>query len=439
MQCHTSKERNMPAFSQGEVSTIVGGNQRSLGRSQKMEEEVSRRRGENRNRGSVPEVPVQDADAVTDKQTCRKLWEDNEDALCTNVKHDDAAQTTIDSDGDVVKARPRFHLNLAAFQERSDSTCASSSVSSVSSCASVEAEEALCTNVNMEDSALTKMDSEGDVVKAGPWLRLNIAVPPASTQTPRRQATPRGMLGEQPPTPRDQLSLDSLVRSPRAVQPFPRPPRTPRLLCSYSSEALTLPLSTQSGSKTARDWLETSADGDKPTRAGHERTIIAPASSICVPVLNIGNTDGFSLRPLNVLDRSTTSSASAEAEEAPCTNVNDGDAAETSIDWQGDGVKARTRFHLAVPPTSPQTPRRQMTPRGMLGEKPPTPRDQLPLDSLVRSPRKVQVALTARPRLQTIPSPPQNSENSLLLRVVETSFFVSSRVSDCERLACTSN
>jgi hypothetical protein len=308
------------------------------------------------------------------------------------------------SEGDVVKARPRFHLNLAAFQERSDSTYASSSVSSS---ASTEAEEALCTNVNMEDSALTKMDSEGDVVKARPWLRLNLAVPPASTHTPRRQATPRGMLGEQPSTPRDQLSLDSMVRSPRAVQPFPRPPRTPRLLCSYSSEALTLPLSTQSGSQIARDWLETSAGGDRPTRAGHERTIIAPASSICVPVLNIGNTDGFSLRPLNVLDRSTTSSASAEAEEAPCTNVNDGDSAQTSIDSEGDVVKARTRFHLAVPPTSPQTPRRQMTPRVMLGEKPPTPRDQLSLDSLVRSPRKVQVALTARPRLQTIPSPPR--------------------------------
>ena len=175
-------------------------------------------------------------------QTCRKLWEDNEEALCTNVKHDDAAKTTIDSEGDVVKGRPRFYLNLAAFQERSDSTCA---YSSVSSSASTEAEEALCTNVNIEDSALTKMDSEDDVVKVRPWLRLNLAAPPASTQPPRRHATSRGMLGEQPPTPRDQLSLDSLVRSPRALQPFPRPPRTPRLLCTYSSEALTLPLSTQ--------------------------------------------------------------------------------------------------------------------------------------------------------------------------------------------------
>ena len=204
--------------------------------------------------------------------------------------------------------------------------------------------------------------------------------------------------------------------SPRVVQPFPRPPRTPRLLCSYSSEALTLPLSTQSGSQTARDWLArpftnnlTSADGDRPTRAGHERTIIAPASSICVPVLNIGNTDGFSLRPLNVLDRSTTSFASAEAEEALCTNVNIEDLAVTKVDSEGDVVKARPwlRLNFAVPPASPQTPRRQMTPRGMLGEKPPTPRDQLSLDSLVRSPRKVQVALTARTRLQTIPSPPR--------------------------------
>jgi hypothetical protein len=53
------------------------------------------------------------------------------------------------------------------------------------------------------------------------------------------------------------------------------------------------------------------------TYAGRARTIIEPASSICVPVLLIGNTDGFSLRPLNLnvnaLERAASASTRASS------------------------------------------------------------------------------------------------------------------------------
>ncbi len=64
------------------------------------------------------------------------------------------------------------------------------------------------------------------------------------------------------------------------------------------------------------------------TNAGRARTLIEPASSICVPVLLIGNTDGFSLRPLNALERaasastrSSSASSSASSYAAPSASA----------------------------------------------------------------------------------------------------------------------